>query len=146
MFAGMPWTSPRAGAHHELEGVLDSTDDQALVGDRFLQVKPWHSIVGDLPVVLCQGHPAQLCRAGPCVVWEADGRWRGVLQDVHKVPELLTDVQMELLGCHHSSTAARVAIKQGPVMEIKTLPALRGGKGKVSEPARKQMGRGIQNS
>lgn len=144
---GIPGHSRRWGlAHHVLKGILNGTNHQALVRDRFLQVKPRHSIVGDLPIVLCEGHLAQLHRAGPCVVQEADGRRRGVLQDVHKVPELLADVQVEPLGCHDSSTAACMAIKQGPVVEIKTLPALWGETGRFSKPVRKQMGRGIQSS
>ena len=144
---GCPGRPRRQGlAHHVLKGVLDGADHQALVGDGFLQVKPWHSIIGDVPIILCEGHPARLRRAGPRIMWEADGRRRGVLQDVHEVPELLTDVQMEPLGCHDSGTAARMAIKQGPVVEIKTLPALQGEKGRSSEPERKQMGWRTQSS
>lgn len=99
----------------------------------FLQVKAWQSIAGDLSVVLCEGRPAQLSCASPGVVLEADGRRGGVLQDVHQVPELLADVQVEPFGCHDGSAAARVAIKQSPVVEIKTLPALRGERGRFSE-------------
>lgn len=132
--------------HHVLEGILNGTDHQALMGHCFLQVKPWHSIVQDLPTVLCIGHHVWVCRTGLCVVGEADGRWGGVLQDLHELPELLTDVQVEPLGCHDSSTAACMAIKQRPVVEIKTFPALQGEEGKLNEPARRQMARGIQNS
>lgn len=99
----------------------------------FLQVKAWQGIAGDLSVVLCEGRPAQLSCASPGVVLEADGRRGGVLQDVHQVPELLADVQVEPFGCHDGSAAARVAIKQSPVVEIKTLPALWGERGRFSE-------------
>lgn len=101
--------------------------------DCFLQVKAWQSIAGDLSIVLCDGCPAQLSCASPGIVLEADGRRGGVLQDVHEVPELLADVQVEPPGCHDGSTATRVAIKQGPVVEIKTLSALRGERGRFSE-------------
>lgn len=140
MFPGDTWVSPQAGTHHALKGILNGTDHQALVRNCFLQVKPWRGIIGDLPVTLCKGHPARLRDTRPRVVREADGRRGGVLQDVHEVPELLTDVQMEPLGCHDSSATARVAVKQGPVVEIKTLPVLRGENGRLSEPGRKQMG------
>lgn len=132
--------------HHVLKGVLNGTDHQALMGHCFLQVKPWHSIVWDLPMVLCRGHLVWLCRTCPCVMREADGRWGGVLQDLHKVPELLTDVQVEPLRCHDSSTTACMAIKQGPVVEIKTFPALQGEEGRLNEPARKGIGWEIQSS
>lgn len=135
MFPGDTWVSSQAGTHHVLKGILNGTNHQALVRNCFLQVKPWRGIIGDLPIILCKGHPTRLR-----VVREADGRWGGVLQDVHEVPELLTDVQMEPLGCHDSSAAARVAIKQGPVVEIKTLPVLQRENGRLSEPGRKQMG------
>jgi len=136
----------RGLTHHVLKGVLDGTNHQALVRDCFLQVEPRQSIVGDLPVILCEGCLAQLHGAGPGIVREADGRRRGVLQDVHQVPELLADVQVEPLGSHDSSTGARMAVKQGPIVEIKTLPALRGETGRFSEPARKQTGRGMRSS
>lgn len=132
--------------HHVLKGVLNGADHQALMGHGFLQVKPWHSIVRDLPMVLCRGHLAGICRTSLCVVREADGRRGGVLQDLHEVPELLTDVQVEPLRCHDSSTTACMAIKQGPVVEIKTFPALWGEKGWLNKPGRKQMGWGIQSS
>lgn len=132
--------------HHVLKGILNGADHQAVMGHCFLQVKTWHSIVQDLPMVLCIGHLVWICRIGLCVVREADGRRGGVLQDLHEIPELLTDVQVEPLGCQDSSTTARMAIKQGPVVEIKTFPALRGEEGRLNEPARKQMGWGIQSS
>lgn len=126
--------------HHVLKGILNGTDHQALMGHCFLQVKPWHSIIWDFPMILCIGHLARICRPGLCVPREADGRWGGVLQDLHEVPQLLTDVQVQPLRCHDSSTAACMAIKQRPVVEIKTFPALRGEEGRLNEPARKQLG------
>lgn len=132
--------------HHVLKGILNGTNHQALVGHSFLQVKSWHSIVQDLPTLLCVGHLVWICRTSLCLAWEADRRWGGVLQYLHEVPELLTDVQVEPLGCHDSSPAACMAIKQGPVVEIKTFPALQGEEGRLNEPARKQMAWGIQSS
>lgn len=48
---GMAWVMPQ-DPHHALEGVLNGTNHQALMGHCFLHVKPWHSVVQDLPMVL----------------------------------------------------------------------------------------------
>lgn len=92
-------------------------------------------VVEGLRILLRQGGPARLGRH-PGIALQADGGGCRVLQDVHQVPELLAHVPVKQLGGHDGGTAARMSVKQPPVVEVQALPALRGQRGVKQEAHR----------